>query len=344
MRNGYEPVTVKTTAGPVTLARPKVRGTTEAFASRLLGAGVSKSNALESLCIAGFVRGPSMRDVEAMLAEALGAQAALSKSTVSRICQAIAEEFEAGRTRMLDLLRPSQPPRNMSIESLHVCRRSWPISGHFGTGRCPCDGARRSARRRVAGLGHALGIGRTHVHRNRLDAGATLGSKLGEQAIQRGGVPAFGAPHDLPPAVVGHQRQVRVATFPGHLVHTDVHQPIQALGVEPVSGDPLSDTTHRLLVDAGQAAHRGLVHLRDQPHHQVLEVGRLPTDQHLPHGAHLRFGAQQGVDASAVAGQPPMSPHQNPGSISRPFTGGAAYWVVIAQSGHSRSCSESDST
>jgi putative transposase len=104
MRNGYHEVTVKTTAGPVVLHRPKLRGTTEAFASRLLGAGVSKSNALESLVIAGFVRGLSVRDVEATLAEALGAEAALSKSTVSRICQAIAEQFESWRTRRLDLL------------------------------------------------------------------------------------------------------------------------------------------------------------------------------------------------------------------------------------------------
>src|SRR5664279_1714288 len=34
-RNGYCPTTVKTTAGPVTLSRPKLRGTTEAFASQL---------------------------------------------------------------------------------------------------------------------------------------------------------------------------------------------------------------------------------------------------------------------------------------------------------------------
>jgi putative transposase len=104
MRNGYHEITVKTTAGPVALARPKLRGTTEAFASRLLGAGVSKSNALESLVIAGFVRGLSVRDVEATLAEALSAEAALSKSTVSRICQVIAEQFDAWRTRRLDLL------------------------------------------------------------------------------------------------------------------------------------------------------------------------------------------------------------------------------------------------
>ena len=49
MRNGYSPATVKTTAGPVTIARPKLRGTTGAFASRLFGSTVTKSNALESL-------------------------------------------------------------------------------------------------------------------------------------------------------------------------------------------------------------------------------------------------------------------------------------------------------
>ena len=40
-------------------------------------------NALESLVIASFVRGLSVRDVAAALAEALGDQAAISKSTVS---------------------------------------------------------------------------------------------------------------------------------------------------------------------------------------------------------------------------------------------------------------------
>jgi putative transposase len=86
----------------VTVARPKLRGTTEAFASQLLGKSVTKSNALESLVIAGFVRGLSVRDVENTLADALGAEAALSKSTVSRVCQAIGQEFERWSTRRLD--------------------------------------------------------------------------------------------------------------------------------------------------------------------------------------------------------------------------------------------------
>ena len=104
-RNVHCPTTIKTTTGPVTIDRPKLRGTDEAFASRLLGVGVCRTNALESLVIAGFVRGLSLRDVEATLAEALGTEAALSRSTVSRVCEAIKNEvrhLEApsrGRTR-----------------------------------------------------------------------------------------------------------------------------------------------------------------------------------------------------------------------------------------------------
>ena len=101
-RNGYCPTTIKTTAGPVTVQRPELRGATERFASRLFGTGVTKTNALESLVIAGFVRGLSVRDVEATLAAALGAEAALSKSTVSRVGEAIKHQFDAWRERRLD--------------------------------------------------------------------------------------------------------------------------------------------------------------------------------------------------------------------------------------------------
>jgi putative transposase len=100
-RNGYSPLTIKTTTGPVTLSRPKLRGTTQRFASRLLGKGVTRTNAIESLVIAGYVRGLSTRDVEAALVEALGPEATVSKSTVSRICEAIKTEFEAFKHRDL---------------------------------------------------------------------------------------------------------------------------------------------------------------------------------------------------------------------------------------------------
>jgi putative transposase len=100
-RNGHAELTVKTTAGPVVLERPKLRGTDQPFTSRLLGKGVSRTNALEALVISGFVRGLSVRDVEAALAEALGPEAALSKSTVARVCEAIKTEFDAWKLRDL---------------------------------------------------------------------------------------------------------------------------------------------------------------------------------------------------------------------------------------------------
>jgi putative transposase len=100
-RNGHAPATVKTTAGPVTLERPTLRGTDQAFASRLLGKGVTRTSAVESLVIAGFVRGLSVRDVEASLAEALGPEAALPKSTVGRVCEQIKDEFQAWTTPSL---------------------------------------------------------------------------------------------------------------------------------------------------------------------------------------------------------------------------------------------------
>jgi putative transposase len=92
----------KTTAGPVTLERPKLRGTTAAFASRLFGKNVTKTNALESLVIASFVRGLSVRDVQATLADALGDQAAISRSTVSQVCQTIKAEHDSWAALRLD--------------------------------------------------------------------------------------------------------------------------------------------------------------------------------------------------------------------------------------------------
>jgi putative transposase len=62
--------------GPVELQRPKLRPTDQVVCSRLFGAGVTRTNALESWAISGWVRGLSDRDIEASLAEVLGAEAA----------------------------------------------------------------------------------------------------------------------------------------------------------------------------------------------------------------------------------------------------------------------------
>jgi putative transposase len=132
MRNGCCPATIKTTAGPVTVARPKLRGTTEAFASRLFGKTITKSNALESLVIAGFVRGLSVRYVENTLAGALGAEAALSKSAVSRICQAIGDEFTAWSSRRLDGLHLDYLLLDASMFKMHPGARAEPVLAAWG--------------------------------------------------------------------------------------------------------------------------------------------------------------------------------------------------------------------
>ena len=102
-RNGYQPPsTIKTTLGAVQVRRPKLRSTLVPFASQLFGAGVTRTNALESLVIAGWVRGLSDRDVEAALAETLGPDATVSTSTMSPICERLRDEFAAWNRRRLD--------------------------------------------------------------------------------------------------------------------------------------------------------------------------------------------------------------------------------------------------
>src|SRR6266511_1574613 len=131
-RNGYRPVQVKTTAGPVKLFRSKQRGTTEKFASWLFGAHVTKTHALESLVIASFVRGLSVRDVEATLAEALGDQAAISKSTVSQVCQAIHDEYQAFTTRRLDGITLDYLFLDASFFRMHPGSPAEPILAAWG--------------------------------------------------------------------------------------------------------------------------------------------------------------------------------------------------------------------
>jgi putative transposase len=118
--------------GPVELQRPKLRATDQAFCSRLFGAGVTRPNALESLAISGWVQGLSDRDIEASLAEMLGAEAALSKSTVSRICQRIREEFQAWTTRDLSGVRLDYLFLDASHFKMHPGAPAEPVLAAWG--------------------------------------------------------------------------------------------------------------------------------------------------------------------------------------------------------------------
>ncbi len=101
-RNGHERKTVKTTSGAMKLQRPRIREAGRlGFESRILGKGVARTHALESLVIAGFLRGLSTRDVEAALEEVFEEPIA-SKSTVSRICEDTRERYRQWCARRLE--------------------------------------------------------------------------------------------------------------------------------------------------------------------------------------------------------------------------------------------------
>jgi putative transposase len=95
-RNGFaEPSTVRTTSGPTVIERPRVRNVTAVgFESQVLGKGVARTHAVEALVVCGFLRGLSVRDVEAALEECFGEQV-VSKSTVARVCKDVAARYAA---------------------------------------------------------------------------------------------------------------------------------------------------------------------------------------------------------------------------------------------------------
>ena len=86
----------------MSLERPRVRNASKlGFESRVLGKGVTRTHALESLVISSFLRGLSTRDVEGALEEVFEEPIA-SKSTVSRICEDTRERYRQWCRRRLE--------------------------------------------------------------------------------------------------------------------------------------------------------------------------------------------------------------------------------------------------
>ena len=87
LRNGFRPRKVHTLEGELEVDIPHARAAAEPFVSKLFPCStkVLRTEPLRAMVIGAFVRGLSMRDIEALCAEAgLGS---LSKATASRICQ-----------------------------------------------------------------------------------------------------------------------------------------------------------------------------------------------------------------------------------------------------------------
>ncbi len=108
---------MKTTSGAVELERPRVRGAAKlGFESRVLGKGMTRPYALESLVIGSFLRGLSTRHVEAVLEETFD-EPISSRSTVSRICEDTRE-----RSRRWCARRLRVAPSSARNPTLSVCR------------------------------------------------------------------------------------------------------------------------------------------------------------------------------------------------------------------------------
>ena len=102
-RNGYErPQRIATTSGSMEIERPRVRDASKlGFESRIVGKAMARTYALETLVICSFLRGLSVRDVEASLEETFDAPV-ISKSTVSRVLEDTREPYRRWCERRLD--------------------------------------------------------------------------------------------------------------------------------------------------------------------------------------------------------------------------------------------------
>lgn len=97
-RNGHRPKTVSTTAGDIEVQIPKLRA--GSFFPSLLERRRRIDKALHAVIMEAYVHGVSTRSVDDLVA-AMGVQAGVSKSEVSRICAGLDTEIEAFRTRSL---------------------------------------------------------------------------------------------------------------------------------------------------------------------------------------------------------------------------------------------------
>ena len=101
LRNGFRPRRVQTLEGELEVDIPQVREAAAPFVSKLFPCSTKllRTEPLRAMVIGAFVRGLSMRDIEALCEQAgLGS---LSKSTASRICEELRERFEQFKRRDL---------------------------------------------------------------------------------------------------------------------------------------------------------------------------------------------------------------------------------------------------
>ena len=107
-RNGYKSRAIRTAEGKVQVEVPQVRGLADGpYQSPIWQALSKRSPALQKLAVEMYARGLSTRDIEDLLGELCAEQeeeegtTLLSKSSVSRVTEALWEEYEAFAKRDL---------------------------------------------------------------------------------------------------------------------------------------------------------------------------------------------------------------------------------------------------
>ena len=102
-RNGYKRRSLKTAEGELSVNVPQVRERDEPYRSAIWQAVGRRSPALEKLAVEMYARGLSTRDIEELLGELCEeeGQTLLSRSGVSRVTEALWEEYEAFAKRDL---------------------------------------------------------------------------------------------------------------------------------------------------------------------------------------------------------------------------------------------------
>lgn len=99
-RNGYEPAAISSGEGKIQVELPQTRETEFPFRSVILELWQRRSENLEKLIPALYVKGLSQRDIERVMQENLGVDK-VSRSVVSRLSKKIYSDFDQWRKRDL---------------------------------------------------------------------------------------------------------------------------------------------------------------------------------------------------------------------------------------------------
>lgn len=104
-RNGYGKRGVKTAEGKIPVYVPQIRDTEEPYRSKLMEHLKGGSEALERLILEMYARGLSCRDIEDTFKDEMTGECLVSKSGVSRVTEALWDDYEAFRKRSLSIFQ-----------------------------------------------------------------------------------------------------------------------------------------------------------------------------------------------------------------------------------------------